>query len=645
MVLSIEHISKSYGASLILSDISARIEEGDRIGLVGPNGAGKSTLLNILYGGLECDEGALSRGSATMGFLRQDSGLDNAGTIQEEMRGVFSHLYNVRSEMRALEQRIAATPIASPEYGELTSRYDELQTLFEGQEGYLIDVKIATVLNGMGFLGVDLQTPIQVLSGGEKTRLALCKLLLESPGLLILDEPTNHLDFPTLLWLEDYLKSYKGSLLVVSHDRYFLDQLCTAIWSLERTKLEVYSGNYSRYVLLRAEREERRRVEYEAQQTEIAKMKDFIARNIVRASTTARAQSRQKALDRLELVEKPRPPARPAKIRFQFKREPVKEVLEVADLSLAVGEGAERKQLCSGVGFTMRRGDKIALIGHNGVGKTSFLKALLGMLPVESGHIYWGKNTDPSYFEQGDMTFSPHKTAIDELWDRFPREYENTIRTVLGNVGLTGENVYKRVGDLSGGERAKLKFALLILRCGNVLLMDEPTNHLDAATKEALDAALCDYQGTLLVVSHDRYLLNKFPDQIAEMHEDHIRIYSGNYESYRRQKSSEAPPQPAAREKEPEKPGAKGRYRTKKQRSEDAARKQRITRLEGEIESLEVEIFRLENETADPEIARDYVILQQKCDLLAEHRLDLSDRMNEWTLLMEDAPEDEIKAP
>jgi len=637
MILSLEKISKSYGASLVLSGITAKIEDTDKIGLIGPNGAGKSTLLNILHGDLEPDEGTVARADKSFGFLRQNSGLDNQNSIRQEMRSVFQPLYEIEAELHALERQISGAAGGTPEFQELTARYSRLQTAFESREGYLIDVKIQTVLNGMGFLGVDTAMPVHLLSGGEKTRLALCKLLLEAPDLLILDEPTNHLDFKTLLWLEGYLSGYRGALLVVSHDRYFLDKLCGSIWSLAHHKLEAYPGNYSRYVQLKEERDERLRKEYEAQQTEIAHAKDFIARNIVRASTTARAQSRQKALERMELVEKPRPPARPAKIRFSYKREPVKEVLTVEDLSVSVGEGEEQKQLCGGTHFSMLRGEKIALIGSNGIGKSSFLKAIQGMIPHQKGLIEWGKGTDISYFEQEELAFTSGKTALDELWDRFPRECEHTIRTVLGNVGLTGENVFKRVRDLSGGERAKLKFAVLILSCGNVLLMDEPTNHLDLPTKEALDTALREYTGTLLVISHDRYLLNKFPDRIVEMHTDCFRSYSGNYDRYLQQKDREsaAAPLPGAEKENPAERAQKngGNYRGKKQRSEQTARKKRIGELEQIIEMLEKDIFSLENEISDPNIARDYLVLQEKCDMLAEKRLDLSDRLSEWTEL------------
>ncbi|MFV0400928.1 MAG: ribosomal protection-like ABC-F family protein [Oscillospiraceae bacterium] len=644
MIISLDSVGKSFGVNLILENITAKVEDNDRIGLIGVNGAGKSTLLNLIHGDLEQDTGEIARGSGKQqGFLRQNSGLSNQNTIQQEMDSVFAHLHQMEADMRELEQKIAAISPDGGLYKELAADYAELQNRFETADGYLIQVRISTVLNGMGFGDVDRQTPINVLSGGEKTRLALCKLLLETPDLLILDEPTNHLDFKTLLWLEDYLAGYRGALLIVSHDRYFLDRLCTSIWEVQNHNLSQYNGNYSQYVLLKEEREVRQRKEYEAQQAEIAEMKDFIARNIVRASTTARAQSRQKALDRMEKVEAPKLPPKPPFIRFRYSREPVKDVLHVEGMALSVGEREERKQLFDRLDFDMLRGEKIALIGQNGVGKSSFLKSLIGQLPQDTGYIEWGRNTDISYFDQGEGGLDVSKTAINQLWDEFPRENENGIRTVLGRAAIRGEDVYKRVGQLSGGERARLKFARLMLSCGNVLIMDEPTNHLDLATKEVLDAALQEYTGTLLVVSHDRYLLNKFPTKIAEMYPDGMHLYKGRYDQYMAQKQLESasaqPRKPEAEEEKSEKEKASSGYRTKKQRSEDAARKQRISALENRIEELETEIWELEQLITEPEIASDYVLLREKCDLLEERRTDLECALGEWSRLDENESE------
>jgi len=626
MIIALENGSKSFGAAPVLQTVNAQIEDGEKIGLVGANGAGKSTLLNIINGDLSWDQGEVRRGSHSIGFLRQNSGLSNDNTINQEVRGAFRALLDMEAEMHALEQQIAD----HPDNPGLTARYAELQAAFEQQEGYLIEVKIAKILGGMGFGGVDRETPISVLSGGEKTRLALCKLLLEAPELLILDEPTNHLDFPTLLWLEQYLLDYKGALLTVSHDRYFLDKLCGSIWEVERHCLTTYPGNYSQYVRLKEEHTARRQKEYEKQQEEIADLKDFVARNIVRATTSSRAKSKRKALDRMELVERPKAPPKPAKIRFRYKREPVLDVLQAEDLAVSVGEGAEQKRLFSGLELQLLRGDKVALIGANGIGKSSLLRALLGLIPIDSGSIRWGAGVDRSYFEQEEFAMDSRKTALDELWDRFPREYEHTIRTVLGGVGLTGENVYKQVGKLSGGERAKLKFAILMLNCGNMLLMDEPTNHLDLAAKESLDKALQDYTGTLLVVSHDRYLLNKFPTKIAELLPEGLRVYKGNYDSYLRQQERMPAPAPTPRQAAEKPAGDNSYHRSKRQRSEEMARKRRLEGLEKRIEELEGELAALEAEIASPALAADFEALQEKCALLEERRQELSGCMDEW---------------
>ncbi|MCL2056621.1 MAG: ABC-F family ATP-binding cassette domain-containing protein [Oscillospiraceae bacterium] len=632
MVITLEDISKSFGANLILTGVTARIEDNDKIGLVGINGAGKTTLLNIIYGELEADSGIIARGpDVKIGYLRQDSGLSEGGTVDSETRGVFRALLEAEEKLRELEHKIAGEAPGTPASNALTEQYNMLQSEFDAGDGYLIDVKISSVLGGMGFADIPRETPVSVLSGGEKTRLAICKLLLESPALLILDEPTNHLDFKTLSWLEEYLKAYRGALLVVSHDRYFLDKLCGHIWDVFDHQLSAYPGGYSDYVRLRDERFTRRLKEYEIQQQQIADMKDFIARNIVRASTTGRAKSRQKALDRMEPAPKPKLPPRPAVFSFRYQREPVKDVLLVSGLTVSVPEGEGVKTLFEGVDFEMPRGSKIALIGANGIGKTSFIRAVIGQMPHDSGNIEWGRGTEISYFEQGDELLDASKTALGELWDRFPREYEHTIRTKLGHVQITGENIYKKVGELSGGERARVKMAILSLSCGNVLIMDEPTNHLDLASKESLDKALGEYTGTLLIISHDRYLLEKVPGAIAEMGRSGIKVYKGGYNSYLEQKEREA----ASAEKPvtvsaPKKSAATGR-RTKKQRSEEAAGRARISALEKRIEELEAAVWALENEIADPDIASDFIVFREKYTQLEEKRLELGSALGEWS--------------
>ncbi len=536
MILAMENLSKSYASKIVLDDITLKIEDNDRIGLIGVNGAGKSTLLKIITGMEQSDSGVLSVSNhAKIGFLQQNSGLSSESTIMDEMLSVFKDTLNTEKAMRKVEQKMSKAQPDSDEYAGLAEEYTRLHAKFEAEDGYHIEVKIKTILNGMGFADKAADTVTDTLSGGEKTRLALAKLLLESPDLLILDEPTNHLDFDeptnhldfkTLTWLESYLLEYKGALLIVSHDRYFLDRIVTSICEIERHRLVRYKGNYSKYLGLKKERIERQQKEYDIQSQEIAAMEDYVRRNMARASTAKSAKSRVAALERMERVEKPQGDLKSAKISFQYDRPPVKDVLTVSDIDLRVGEGDRQRLLFEHLDFKVMRGEKVAVIGANGVGKSTFLKVILGKLGHTHGTIEWGKHVQVTYFDQEGKQLNPENTVLDELWNRFPTSYEQQIRNMLGGVLLTGENVYKKVGVISGGERAKLGFAVLMAERGNVLVLDEPTNHLDLDTKEVLDKALCSFDGTIITVSHDRYLLNKLPTKIVEFYPGKLRLLS-----------------------------------------------------------------------------------------------------------------------
>ncbi len=631
MLIDLQHISKSFGAAEILKDINLKIEDHNRIGLIGVNGAGKTTLLSVITGELQPDEGTISTANGlSIGYLKQNAGLERGCTIWEEMRSVYSQEIALEQEMKQLQHQMAEM-LPGAQLEAAGQQYAHLQEQFEMRGGYQIDVNINRVLNGMGFEGKDRNTIIQTLSGGEKTRLAICKLLLESPQLLILDEPTNHLDFKTLLWLEDYLSSYKGALLIVSHDRYFLNKLVTDICELERKTLVRYRGNYASYVVQKEERLQRLQKEYDKQQREIADLKDYIAKNLVRASTTAMAQSRRKTLEKMELIEKPYYGKRPAKLHFEFEREPVKDILHVSGLRLEVGQGSEKKVLAESLDLDVLRGQKIAIIGVNGIGKSTFLKVILEKIPHVFGDIEWGKNCSIGYFDQEHTDLHAEKTVLNELWDRFPRKYEQEIRTALGNVQITGEEVYKKVGALSGGERSKLKFAILMMEHPNVLVLDEPTNHLDLATKDALDQCLSAYQGTILAVSHDRYLLNTFPSHIAELTDSGFTTYEGKFDQYLvqsagMQQNSKA--EGASLEKE--KPQANEYYRTKKQRSLDVARRKRIQELEQLIENSQAEQQELEQSLQNPEVAADYKRLEETCKRMEELKDQAAAWMDEW---------------
>ena len=637
MILSAVGISKSYGSNLVLKETDLKIEDNDRIGLVGVNGAGKSTLLNLLTSRELPDTGdVFVSAQATIGFLRQNSGLDTENTIWTEMQSVFAPLLRVQEELRALEAELAQIDaVQNPQhFDELTRRYATQSEWFEAQDGYLIDVKIKTILNGMGFADKPCDTVISTLSGGEKTRLAMAKLLLEAPQLLVLDEPTNHLDFKTLMWLEEYLTGYKGALLVVSHDRYFLDRLVTSIWEVEHNRLTTYKGNYTKFVHLKAEAKARYQKEYDQQQKQIASMQDYVARNIVRATTAQMAKSRLAALERMEVLERPEGDNKTAKLAFSYEREPVKDVLDVSSLSLAVGERENRRILCKGIDLHIFRGEKIAVIGANGIGKSTFLKAIQGLIPYPTGSVEWGKNVSLGYYEQENHGLHNDKTVLDELWDRYPRMPEHSIRSVLGSVLITGEEVYKKVSVLSGGERAKLSFAILMLQHANTLILDEPTNHLDLSSKEILEQALFDFTGTLIMVSHDRYMLNKLPDKIVEFTEEGVKVYPGRFDDYLEQTERERQQMQAEAVKTPPKPSAGG-YRSREQKNLELQCKQRIKQLEELIAQGEQRVSELEQEMTQEDIFSDYQKMAEKCTELEELKAKISSYTDEWLNLAE----------
>lgn len=636
MIVSLDEISKIYNGNILFEKVSAKIEDDDRIGLIGPNGTGKSTLLRLICREELPDGGAVAVSNRkTIGILHQNSGLEKSGTILEEMTSVFERLLELKRRTEEIASLFSDGRVlpADPDYEALSKEYSEKTALFEQNDGYLIDVKIRTVLNGMGFGEKPEDTVIHTLSGGEKTRLAMAKLLLEQPDLLILDEPTNHLDFKTLMWLEEYLASYKGALLIVSHDRYFLDRCTAKTWEIENRRLQCYKGSYSKYVVLKQANYERQCKEYEEQQREIAKMQEFIDKNIVRASTTKLAQSRRAALERMERIEKPYVYDKTPLIRFRYPVEPVKDILDVKDMDLSVGSGETYKRLVSGIELHVERGERLAIIGANGAGKSTFLKAIQKRIPYERGRVSWGQNVKRSFFEQEMEMLDDSNTVLEEFWQRYPGMTEHSVRSALGAVLLTGENVYKKVGVISGGERVKLSLAILMQEHPNVLIMDEPTNHLDIYTKEVLEKALIDYTGTLILVSHDRYLLNRVPTRIMDLQPDGITFFKGKFDEYQeflKQKAEAAPvPIPAAAKEK------KGGYRDRQQRREEAQMRQRLRELERQIEASEAEIAALEQELTLPEVYQDYQKMQEKCAALEASKRFHSDCFEEWAELAE----------
>ncbi|MBS4924592.1 MAG: ABC-F family ATP-binding cassette domain-containing protein [Ruminococcus bicirculans] len=642
MLLNVEHLYKYFNGQALLKDINFTVEDREAVGLIGINGCGKSTLLNIITGSEGYDKtpeglGSVNiAGKASIGFLRQNSGLNSELTIGEEMKNAFATLLETLDKMKVLEKKMAD----GGDIDSISHKYAELSSYFEARDGYRIDVKIKQVLNGMGFGSTPTDRVISTLSGGEKTRLALAKLLLEEPNLLILDEPTNHLDFETLMWLEDYLKGYKGAIIIVSHDRYFLNKVCTRICEIEQGRLTSYRGDYSSYLVQKKMNSERQLKEYEAQQKEIAKLKDYVAKNLVRASTSKMAKSRQHMLDRIERIDKPLMYSKPPKIKLEYDIEPTKDIVRVVDCPLVVGDGADKKELIKSLTMNVRRGEHVAIIGANGIGKTSILKLIQGIIPHEGGNISWGGNVKISYFEQEHAILDPHKTVLEEIMDRYPRLSEQQARSVLGAVLLTGENVFKPISVLSGGERAKLCFAIMALNRGNVLVLDEPTNHLDLSTKEVLEDALAEFGGTIILVSHDRYLLNKVASRIIEIKHDEANSYEGNFDAYseavnaaRQLKMQSEAEIKRAEEEKAYKENKARQYRSKEQRAADAQKRNRIRELEKEIEDTEVLIFELENAISDPEIASDYSKMSEKCKELEEAKTALDQKMDEWAEL------------
>ncbi|MBQ8122481.1 MAG: ABC-F family ATP-binding cassette domain-containing protein [Ruminococcus sp.] len=619
MLASLTNINKFYNGTQVLCNVSLSIDESDKIGLVGNNGCGKSTLLKILTGSVEPDrftekDGIISLAAkTTIGYLEQMGGLNTENTVIQEMRSVFAPILRGIERLREIEAEIEAGDNSSAD------EYQQLSSWIEANDGYNTDVKIRMVLSGMGFSEEELGRTVSGFSGGEKTRLNIARLLLEEPNLLILDEPTNHLDFKTIMWLEDYLRSYRGAILIVSHDRFFLDRLCTSICEIERGTLTRYRGNYTAFVRQREENTARREKEYELQQKQIAKMEDYVARNLVRASTTKMAQSRRRQLEKMDRIEKPIHDDRHAKIAFTYGVEPPLDVLKVKDIDISVGSGAQRKTLIDDLSFEVRRGDKIGIIGDNGIGKSTLLRIIQEQLP-HKGTVRWNSNIKISYFEQESKNLNRALTVMEELHSRYPSLSDLEVRNLLAQVRITGENVFKEVGVISGGERAKLCFAIMMQEHGNVLILDEPTNHLDLSSKEAIEQALEEYTGTVIFVSHDRYLLSRIADRLIELTEGGYRAHEYGFEKYldvlREEQAEEkriADAEKTAKAAEAAKEKNVRAYRSKQQRSADAARKNEMRRLEKEIDEMQAQIDALTEEIGREEVYSDYELMNQKC--------------------------------
>lgn len=644
ILLQTHQLSKAYGSKQILTNINLEVHAGDRVGLVGRNGAGKSTLLKILVGEIAYDEGEIFKAKeTTIGYLAQDSGLDSQATIWEEMLTVFTETIRLEEELRHLEQQLAKPESIQDDkhYQQLLDQYSRLMERFSTSEDYQYEASIRSVLHGLRFDERMYTEPIANLSGGQKTRLALGKLLLQKPDLLILDEPTNYLDLETLAWLEEYLKGYPGSILVVSHDRYFLDALVNVIYEIERTKATKYHGNYTYFLKEKAKQAEREWKLFKKQQQEIAKIEDFIRRNIARASTARRAQSRRKQLDKMTRMDRPQTDGQHAFFTFSIERPSGNDCLTVENV--AIGYHPE-EPLSQNLNFQAYRGDSIAIVGPNGIGKTTLLKTIVGEIPALSGSIRKGANVTIGYYEQEQKDLHPEKTVLREIWDDYPHLLEKEVRSLLGQFLFSGEEVEKRVGELSGGEKARLALAKLMLQKANLLILDEPTNHLDVYSKEVLEEALLDYPGTIIFVSHDRYFLNRIATKVIELRPDGLDIYLGDFDYYMEKKREleeitqleEKKKSPGNQEVALHPERAKLSYEQGKELKRQARRRERKKQeLEEQMEALEKKMGKLEAELCKPEVYQDYEQAAAIQTQLEQAQREFDQLFETWSILEE----------
>ena len=605
MLLTLDSLSFGYDDVLILKDVCLTLSEGDRVGFIGENGAGKSTLLKLITGELGGYDGTIvKKSSLNIGFLAQNGGLESANTVWDEAKSVFASLLRAESRLREVEQQLALSHENVAEYRDLVAEHERLLNICAAGDVDHVDVRIRTVLNGMGFSGVYDRT-VNTLSGGEKTRLALSKLLLSEPELLILDEPTNHLDVATLGWLEKYLDSYKHALLIVSHDRFFLDRTVKKIWELENKCVREFRGNYTKFKELKEEYVKAALREYEKQQLKIKKMSDYAERNIARASTSNSAKSRLHQLANMDIVEAPITFSKKPVFRFKIKSESAKEAVRVVDMPLFVGE----KVLAEHLNFSISRGERVAIVGPNGAGKSTLIKTMLGLVGGENEgesntvrassvsvgerallrgvnhHVLYGKDVSISYYDQENDNLNGDNTVLEEAWFRFSLASQTDIRASLAAALLSADDMDKRVRELSGGERAKLGLVIIKEECSNLLMLDEPTNHLDLNCREALEKGLREYPGTVIFVSHDRYFINALATKVLELANGVAEMFDGNYDDYLRVKESRASVQTNAVESKKNVPLSS--FRSKEMRKNQVKLKQEIAAVEDRIEKAE----------------------------------------------------------
>ncbi|WP_041076183.1 ABC-F family ATP-binding cassette domain-containing protein [Bacillus sp. OxB-1] len=637
IVLQVNGLSKSFSGTDILQNVKLEVQHRDRVALVGRNGAGKSTLLKLIAGEMTPDSGDLIiPKDVQIGYLEQHSGLDSPLTVWEEMMTVFQSLQVMEQRLRSLEVQMAHPGVYErpAEYERVMKEYDALQTEFKDSGGYQFESDIRSVLHGMRFFPDDFDKQVNLLSGGQKTRLALAKMLLSKPDLLILDEPTNHLDIETLAWLEKYLASYEGAILIVSHDRYFLDQIVTIVYEVSRRKVTKYTGNYSAYIDEKARNFERDQKLYEKEMSERAKLEDFIQRNIARASTSKMAKSRRKQLERTEWMDSPEGDEKSASFTFSIDRPSGNDVLGLEKVAI----GYDHVPVSTGIDMRVYKQDRIAIIGPNGVGKSTLLKTIVKKQEPLAGEIRYGTNVQFGYYDQEQATLVGSGTVLQELWDEWPMMNEKDVRTVLGRFLFSGEDVEKSVTTLSGGEKARLSLAKLMLLRSNTLVLDEPTNHLDLDSKEVLENALDDFPGTIIFVSHDRYFINRIATKVMEISNSGSLEYLGDYDYYVEKKTeqeelqAELQPSPKRSDSLPE----VERADQKEWKRQERRLTRRIDELETSLAALDLQIAALQEELSTPAYANDHVKLMDLQAQIDKLQADHDEISEEWLLTQEE---------
>lgn len=633
IILQANKIERSFGGDVLFDNINLQIDDRDRIALVGRNGAGKSTLLKILVGEEAPSSGTIStKKDLSLSYLAQDSRFDSTKTIYAEMLAVFDDLRQVETRLRAMEGQMAE--LTGSDLDRLMTDYDRLSEDFRSRGGFNYEAEIKSILNGFKFDQTMWDMPISDLSGGQNTRLALAKMLLEKPELLVLDEPTNHLDIDTIAWLETYLTHYQGALLIVSHDRYFLDKVATITLDLTPHSLDRYVGNYSTFMDLKAQKLETELKNYEKQVKEIAKLEDFINRNLVRASTTKRAQSRRKQLEKMERLDKPTAGNKSANMTFAIDRPSGNVVLTLDEAAI----GYEDKVLAQPISLDIRKYDAIAVVGPNGIGKTTLIKSLVGQLPFIKGEPTLGANVQLGYYDQTQSRLTPTNSVLEELWQAFSTTPEVEIRNRLGAFLFSGEDVKKAVAMLSGGERARLLLAKLSMENNNFLVLDEPTNHLDIDSKEVLENALIDFEGTLLFVSHDRYFINRVATKVIELTEAGATLYLGDYDYYLEKKAEQearhqADQLTAASPTDTPSAGASDYQSQKADQKERRKLARRIEEIESQLETLETRQAEINQTMLTTNDLGQLTDLQKELDILDQQQMQL---MEEWEQLSEE---------